>query len=102
MAFLYYYEKKCDVVVLGSWASGRLDATNVITNSLISVITKISTDHTEVLGNTISEIAYEKAGIIKQKWHCCNLSSGRAGLRVIESACRQKNAAIYYSAPDDF
>jgi len=102
MAFLYYYEKKCDVVVLEVGLGGRLDATNVITNSLISVITKISTDHTEVLGNTISEIAYEKAGIIKQNGIVVTYPQDELALRVIESVCRQKNAAIYYSAPDDF
>ncbi len=63
-AFLYFSKKKCDIVVLEAGLGGRLDATNIITPK-ISVITKISLDHTEVLGKTISKIAYEKCGIIK-------------------------------------
>lgn len=66
MAFKYFYDEKCDVVVLETGLGGRLDATNIIENSICSVITSISTDHTAVLGNSLSEIAREKAGIIKK------------------------------------
>ena len=66
LAFLYFYEKKCDIVVLEVGMGGRLDATNIIENSLISVICKISLDHTQYLGNTIEEIASEKCGIIRK------------------------------------
>jgi len=65
LAFLYFYEQKCDIVVLETGLGGRLDATNVIKKPLISVITKIALDHTEYLGETLSEIAAEKCGIIK-------------------------------------
>ena len=65
LAFLYFSEQKCDVVVLETGLGGRLDATNVIKKPLLSVITKIALDHTEYLGETISEIAAEKCGIIK-------------------------------------
>lgn len=102
MAFLYYYEKKCDVVVLEVGLGGRLDATNVISNPLVSVITKISLDHTEILGNTIAEIAGEKAGIIKQNGHVVTYPQEEEALRVIEAVCRQKNAAMYIAAPDMF
>lgn len=64
-AFLWYKERKCDVVVLEVGLGGRLDSTNIIKTPLVSVITSISTDHTAVLGNTISEIAAQKCGIIK-------------------------------------
>jgi len=102
MAFLYYYEKKCDVVVLEVGLGGRLDATNVISDSLVSVITKISLDHTEILGNTVSEIAYEKAGIIKQNGIVVTYPQEDAALRTIESVCRERNASIYYAAPEEF
>jgi dihydrofolate synthase / folylpolyglutamate synthase len=64
MAFLYFKEQKVDFAVLETGLGGRLDATNVITPEL-SIITSISLDHTEILGETIEAIAMEKAGIIK-------------------------------------
>ena len=65
IAFLYFKENNCDIVILETGLGGRFDATNVITNPLCSIITSISFDHMERLGNTIEEIAFEKAGIIK-------------------------------------
>ncbi len=66
VAFLYFYEKKCDFVVLEVGMGGKLDATNVIDKSLVSVICKIALDHTQYLGDTIEEIALEKCGIIRE------------------------------------
>ena len=66
MAFNYFYEKKVDVAVIETGLGGRLDATNVISPK-ISVITSISKDHTDILGDSLEKIAYEKAGIIKEK-----------------------------------
>ena len=65
VAFLYFKECACDYVVLEVGLGGRGDATNVIESPLISVITSISYDHMAYLGDTLSEIAAEKAGIIK-------------------------------------
>ena len=65
-AFLYFYEKQCDFVVLEVGMGGKLDATNVISESLVSVICKIGFDHTQYLGNTLEEIALEKCGIIRR------------------------------------
>ena len=65
VAFLWFAEKECDVVVLECGLGGRLDSTNVIKEPLCSVITKISLDHTDILGDTVEKIAGEKAGIIK-------------------------------------
>ena len=64
-AFLYYKNQGCDFVVLETGLGGRFDATNVIESPLASVIVSISLDHVNILGNTISDIAYEKCGIIK-------------------------------------
>lgn len=64
LAFLYFAQEKVDFAVLETGLGGRLDATNVV-SPLLSVITSISLDHTEVLGHTIEEITQEKAGIIK-------------------------------------
>lgn len=63
--FKYFYEKDVDFVVLEVGLGGRLDATNVV-KPLVSVITSISYDHINILGDTLSKIAYEKAGIIKE------------------------------------
>lgn len=65
-AFIYFNEKKCDIVVLETGLGGRLDATNIISQPLCSVITRIDVDHIEYLGDTIEKIAGEKAGIIKE------------------------------------
>ena len=65
MAFKYFYDEKCDVVVLETGLGGRLDATNIIKKPICSVITSISKDHTKMLGKTLSEISEEKSGIIK-------------------------------------
>lgn len=66
MAFLYFAEQKVDVAVIEVGLGGRLDCTNIITPDL-SIITNISFDHTQFLGNTLKDIAKEKAGIIKEK-----------------------------------
>lgn len=65
MAFLHFRNEGCEYVVLETGMGGRLDATNVITQPIVTVITAISMDHTGMLGNTLEEIAAEKAGIIK-------------------------------------
>jgi dihydrofolate synthase/folylpolyglutamate synthase len=65
MAFQYFAQEKVDIAIIEVGLGGRLDSTNII-NPVLSIITNISLDHTQILGNTISEIAVEKAGIIKQ------------------------------------
>lgn len=66
IAFLWFSIKKCDLVVLEVGLGGKYDATNVIEKPLASVITSVSFDHMQYLGNTLAEIAYNKAGIIKE------------------------------------
>ncbi len=65
MAFKYFAEQHVDIAVIEVGLGGRLDCTNIIT-PVLSIITNISFDHTQFLGNTLAEIAAEKAGIIKQ------------------------------------
>ncbi len=64
LAFHYFAKKKVDIAIIEVGLGGRLDSTNIIT-PLVSVITNIGLDHTQMLGNTLPEIAFEKAGIIK-------------------------------------
>lgn len=66
IAFLYFKEQNVEIVILETGMGGRLDATNVIKENLCSIITQIDLDHTDRLGKTKDEIAFEKAGIIKQ------------------------------------
>lgn len=65
IAFLFFAREKCDYVLLETGLGGRLDATNVVKNTIVCAFASISMDHMSVLGNTIEEIAAEKAGIIK-------------------------------------
>lgn len=66
LAFLYFWEKQCDVVLLETGMGGGMDATNLISHPLCSVITSVSRDHMAFLGDTLEEIAGAKAGIIKE------------------------------------
>lgn len=66
VAFLYFKDMECDIVVLETGMGGRLDATNIITTPICCALTSISLDHTAYLGDTIEEIAKEKCGIIKK------------------------------------
>ncbi len=65
LAFLYFKEQKCDIVIAETGLGGRFDATNSLKNTVATVITKIGLDHSAILGDTIEKIAYEKCGIIK-------------------------------------
>ena len=65
LAFEYFARNNCDIVVLEAGMGGRLDSTNIIDTSVLSIITGIALDHTAFLGDTVEKIAYEKAGIIK-------------------------------------
>lgn len=66
LAFCWFVEQHCDVVVLEAGLGGGTDSTNVIRHPVLSVITSISLDHTAILGDTIEKIAAEKAGILKE------------------------------------
>jgi dihydrofolate synthase/folylpolyglutamate synthase len=65
IGFEYFKRKGCDTVILEAGLGGRLDSTNIIKTPILSVITGIALEHTEILGNTVEKIAAEKAGIIK-------------------------------------
>lgn len=77
IAFTYYKEEKCDVVVLEAGLGGLVDCTNVIENPIVTLIGSVSYDHTAILGEALEEIAFQKAGIIKKNRPCV-LSAGNA------------------------
>ncbi|MFH0947547.1 MAG: folylpolyglutamate synthase/dihydrofolate synthase family protein [Elusimicrobiota bacterium] len=93
MAFWYFERERVDFAVIEVGLGGRLDATNVIKNPLVSVITNISLEHTKYLGNTISKIAKEKAGIIKNNGFVVTGTSGIA-LQTIKKIAKIKNARV--------
>jgi dihydrofolate synthase / folylpolyglutamate synthase len=93
MAFLYFMDKGVDFLVMEVGLGGRLDATNVVM-PLLSIITNISLEHTQILGENEEKIAYEKAGIIKENIPVVTLAKGDA-LRVIGRITKEKNSKIY-------
>lgn len=66
LGFRYFKEKECDIVILETGMGGSLDATNIVDNTLVAVITSVSLDHMKFLGNSLAEIAAQKAGIMKK------------------------------------
>ncbi|MDD4953543.1 MAG: bifunctional folylpolyglutamate synthase/dihydrofolate synthase [Candidatus Omnitrophica bacterium] len=95
LAFVYFKEKKVDFAVLETGLGGRLDATNVV-SPLVCVITPISYEHTQKLGNTLSKIAAEKAGIIKSNRSIViSASQEREAAEVIRKRCHQTGARLY-------
>jgi len=92
ISFLYFAKEKVDFAVVEVGLGGRLDATNIL-ESEISVITNVGLDHTELLGNTIEEIAKEKAGIIKNNTLVVTGAAGKA-LKVIEKVAKAKKAPL--------
>lgn len=98
-AFLYCRDKKCDYAVFETGMGGREDAVNVIPESRVSVLTPISLDHTAFLGNTLEEIAREKAGIIKEGGCVVTAKQSPEVMSVIEEVCREKHARLIAAAP---
>lgn len=95
-AFLYFQKKRCDYVVLEVGLGGRFDATNCIPCPEVSVITSISLDHTAILGDTVEQIAAEKAGIIKENGITVTTSAqDPAALKVLyETAQKRGNRFV--------
>lgn len=98
-AFLYFYQQKCQVVVLETGMGGTGDATNIIESPLVSVLTSISMDHMNFLGNDLRQIARIKAGIIKEGCRVVAVRPGQEAVRrVIEDTCCQNRALLAYSS----
>lgn len=98
-AFLYFKKENVDVVVLETGLGGRFDATNVVKNPILTIITSISIDHKDRLGNTIDKIAFEKAGIIKKDIPVV-VSKYNQGFEVIKNLAAQKHAQIIFNEND--
>ncbi len=96
-ALIGFAKEKADVLILETGIGGLLDATNVIAKPLITIITPISFDHMTILGNTISQIASAKAGIIKQNTPCVISAQTPEALSVLLDTCyKSSSPAIVY------
>lgn len=103
MALLYFKEQQCDVVILETGLGGSLDATNAVGVPEVSVITKIGYDHMEILGNTLEEIAAQKAGIIKKGTVVVLESQTPVVLAVLLAWAERAGArACHVIAPEEF
>ena len=94
LAFLYFKEKRCDIVTLEVGCGGLLDATNVITTTLMEVIASISMDHTDLLGDTLAKIAAQKAGIIKPDTMVVSAQQKSEAAQVIEDTCKEQHCTL--------
>lgn len=94
MSFLHFKIIKCDITVIEVGLGGRLDATNVIQNVLCSVITSISMDHMDYLGDTLAKIAKEKAGIIKPFVPVVSYEQQKEVRKVLKETCDSQNSSF--------
>lgn len=99
VGILHFKKRQIEMAVLEVGLGGRLDSTNVVIPQ-VSIITNIGFDHTAILGNTLSDIAYEKAGIIKQRVSVVSGVEDADALSVVEKTCREKDAHLYLLGRD--
>lgn len=94
IAFLYFLEEKVDFALIETGMGGRLDATNIIKHPALTILSSVSLDHTAVLGDTLEEIAAEKAGIIKKEVPVILAPNPPEVCQVIKKAAQQAGAAV--------
>lgn len=100
MAFYYLNKEHVDFAVIEVMMGGRLDATNAISHPLCSVITSISMDHMQYLGDTLSKIAKEKAGIIKRGAPVITSNTVPEVLEVLKNTCTEKETSLTIASRD--
>ncbi len=101
MALLYFYRNNVDFVVLETGLGGLYDCTNIISKPLVSVITSIGYDHMHILGNTLPEIAYQKAGIIKENSNTVFFAQTQDVNEVFIETCNDKNNELHLVNEND-
>lgn len=100
MAFIYFKKMSCDLVVIEVGMGGDGDATNIIPTPEVAVIVNIDYDHTAFLGNTLTEIASKKAGIIKEGGDVVLAMQNSEVIDVVEAVCKQKGAELVITDHD--
>ncbi|SCZ77548.1 bifunctional folylpolyglutamate synthase/dihydrofolate synthase [Pseudobutyrivibrio xylanivorans] len=98
MSFVYFKDMGCDMVVMEVSMGGRVDTTNVIPSPVVSVITPISYDHMTILGNTLAEIATEKAGIIKPGTVVVSAKQEPEVVEVLAKVCQEKKVELHFAS----
>ncbi len=93
IAFQYFADQKVDIAIVEAGLGGRLDSTNVL-RPLVSVITNVSFDHTEYLGNTLTKIAREKGGIVKRNIPCVTSSTDKNVLATLKSIANRRSSRL--------
>lgn len=99
LSFLYFVKKDCDVVVLETGMGGRLDATNIIPAAKLCILTSISMDHMQFLGDTLADIATEKCGIIKTGTTVISTRQAEEALEVVEKICALEEVELIVADP---
>ncbi len=96
LGFLYFREKKCDIVVLECGMGGALDATNIIEKTAVAVVASVSMDHMKFLGNTLREIAEQKVGIIKSGCRVVSAAQESSVADVIRNRATEMGCALSF------
>lgn len=99
LAFQYFKDKKCDIIVLETGMGGELDATNIIRNTLIAAFVSISFDHMAFLGDTLSDIAGAKAGIIKKDCTAVTVKQVPEVMQVLQNKCKEMGVELFCADP---
>ncbi len=94
MAFLYFQQRKCEWVVLEVGCGGRYDATNVIEKKELALITNIGMDHAHIIGDSLEEIAWEKAGIIKEGCQFFTSEKKPEMLKIFKQICQSQKVSM--------
>lgn len=99
--YIYFYEQNVDIAIIETGLGGLLDSTNIVKKPLASVITTISIDHTNILGNSIEEIAYQKAGIIKEGVPVFIYPQTKKAMDVLVNKAIKTNSKVYTFNKDE-
>lgn len=98
LAFYTFKLHNCDIIICETGLGGLLDSTNLIKDPLVSVITHIDFDHTNILGDSITEIAHQKAGIIKDNSITVTSYQQKEALEIIRDTCKTKSNILLYAS----
>jgi len=101
LAFLYFKKKNCNYIVLEAGLGGAYDATNVVKNTKLALITNVGYDHMDVLGNTLSLIAKDKSGIIKKNSTFITTETRPKLLEIFKKKCAKMGAKYIFLKPED-
>lgn len=101
LAFLYFKEQNCEIVVLETGLGGLMDATNIIKNTALAVFSSISMDHMAFLGDTLTQITKNKAGIIKPGCEVVTIEQDEEVMNVLKNRCEELSCPMHVVRPDN-